>query len=311
MQTHINKPGNRGPVGCNHPNTKEKMKMNKKIMLPALAAFMILVMVATAFPAATALVVKAKADPLNMPLKVVTIAEDDQDRNQGIMIFCVIHDITFNHDKTKGDANDPRAYDPNTCKDNTWVKKWTDYKILVLQPNGELFYWAINLGTSGPSGFSMKCEVIEKDTVEPKVPQDTWEMIKKVVTDRSSDFKCKPRWKSTGGFFYSVGALDLYFTGKRQASEDIAPYIVSVEVLFTDPLTKLPYYGNDIQDLCVLAWPFNDPTEWQKRPYNLQKPEHKELTMVPDAMDGFVSCEDATNFQRSLLGAYIPTAPGN
>jgi hypothetical protein len=297
--------------------------MDKKAMLPALAAFMILVMVATAFPAATAgppvtdggpvrkVVAAKKADPLYMPLTIVTIAEDDQLRNQGIMIFCVTDDLTFNHDKTKGDQNDPRAYDPNTCaKDGTWTKKWTDYKIMILMANGALFAWPINIGNS-PSGFSMKCEVIEKDTVEPKVPQDTWEMIKKVVTDRSSDFKCKPRWKSTGGFSYSVGALDLYYTGTLQRSEDVAPYIVSIEVLYTDPTTLLKYYGADLQDLCVLAWPFNDPTDWQKRPYNLQKPEHKELTLVPDAMDGFVSCEDATNFQRTLLGAYIPTAPGN
>jgi hypothetical protein len=282
-------------------------------MLPALAAFMILVMVATAFPAASAtdgwtvrkVVAAKKADPLYMPLTIVTIAEDDQVRNQGIMIFCVVHDVT------PGPNSNMRAYDPNTCKDSTWTKKWTDYKILVLQANGAMFSWPINIGTSGPTGFSLKCEVIEKDTVEPKVPQGTWEMIKEVVTDRSADFTCKPRWKSTGGLFYSVGALDLYYTGTLQRSEDVAPYIVNVIVTFTDPATKLVYYGNDIQDLCVLAWPFNDPNDWQKRPYNLQKPEHHELTMVPDAMDGFVSCEDATNFQRTLLGAYIPTAPGN
>jgi hypothetical protein len=301
MQTHINKLGHTGRVGC-ITQTKEKMKMDKKKMLPALAAFMILVMVATAFPAATALVVKATKDPLNMPLKVVTIAEDDQTRNQGIMIFCVVHDLT------PGAAM--RAFDPNTCQDPTWIKKWTDYKILVLYANGNTFNWPINIGSS-PAGFTLTCEVIEKDTVEPKVPQGTWEMIKKVVTDRSVDFMCKPRWKSTGGLFYSVGALDLYYIGTLQRSEDVAPYIVNVIVTFTDPATKLVYYGNDIQDLCVLAWPFNDPNDWQKRPYNLQKPEHHELTMVPDAMDGFVSCEDATNFQRGLLGAYIPTAPGN
>jgi hypothetical protein len=305
MQTHINKLGNTSRVGCNHPNIKEKMKMDKKIMLPALAAFMILVMVATAFPAATALVVKAKADPLNLPLKVVTIAEDDQTRNQGIMIFCVVHDLT------PGQGSNMRAYDPNTCKDPTWIKKWTDYKIMVLLPNGALFAWPVSLLPQVPAGFSYVCEVIEKDTVEPKIPQDSYEVLKKVVTDRTADFKCKPRWKSLGGFFYSVGALDLYYKGTLQRSEDVAPYLVNVQIFYTDPTTLLKYYGNDLQDLCVLAWPFNDPTDWQKRPYNLQKPEHKELTMVPDAMDGFVSCEDATNFQRSLLGAYIPTAPGN
>jgi len=282
---------------------------------------MILVMVATAFPAASAAVTKAVStkDPFNMPLTIVTIAEDDQVRNTGMMILCVTHGLTF------GTGSTTRAYDPNTCKQeevqtgvsnqisggaiwNPWIDKWADYKILVLLPNGAKFFWPVS--QPFPTGLVLACEVIEKDTVEPKVPQGSWEILKKEVTDRSSDFICKFRWKALGGFYWSVGSMDLYYVGP-QRSEDVAPYIVDLQATYTDPTTKLIYYGADMQDLCILAWPFNELTDWQKRPYNLQKPESLDLTRVPDSLDGFVSCEDATLFQRTLLGAYIPTAPQN
>jgi hypothetical protein len=278
------------------------MKMEKKIMLPALAAFMILVMVATAFPAASAVAVKAVAarDPVNLPLSIVTIAEDDEGRDTGIMILCVTHDLTF------GPDSNTRAYDPNTCSDSGWLDKWASYKIIVLFADGEKFFWVP--GTTPP--FSMVPEFIEKDTVEPKVPAFAQETLKKEVTDLTASFAWRFRWKYYGGFFWSVGDMDVYYTGV-QHSEYVAPYIIDLQVSYTSPTTKLSYYGADIQDLCILAWPFNDPTDWQKRPFNLQKPERVDLTRVPDPLDGFAGCEDATLFQRSLLGSYIPTAPQN
>jgi hypothetical protein len=281
--------------------------LNKKIMLPTLAAFMILVMVATAFPAATAVVRGRQTNVFNLPLTIVTIAEDDETREKGIMILCVIHDVDFSGAAAETEA-DPRAYDPNTCRDATWLDKWADYKILLLLPNGAKFFWPAN--EASPEGLTLSCEVIEKDTVEPKLPQATWEVLKKMVVDRSSDFECKFRWKAVGGFFWSVGVMDLYYTGP-QRSEDVAPYIVDIQAEYEDPISRVKYYGAEMQDLCILAWPFNDPTEWQKRPFNLQKPERVVLTRVPDALDGFVSCEDAVNLQRTLLGNYIPTAPQN
>jgi len=265
---------------------------------------MILVMVATAFPAATAVVRGAQTNTFNIPMSIVTIAEDDEVRNKGIMVICVTHDVTMGNTDPQG----PLAGDPNTCKDATWLDKWADYKVIVLLPNGAKFFWPVS--QPFPTGLTLACEVIEKDTVEPKLPQDTWEVLKKMVVDRTSDFRCKFRWKAIGGFFWSVGVMDLYYVGP-QRSEDVAPYIVDIQADYQDPISKVHYYGAEMQDLCILAWPFNDPDEWQKRPFNLQKPEHKELTRVPDALDGFVSCEDATLYQRTLLGAYIPTAPGN
>jgi hypothetical protein len=291
--------------------------MNKKTLLPAFAAFMILVMLAVAFPSAAAQV--TSRDSYNMPLTIVTVAEDDQARQTGVMILCVTHGLTF------GTGSDTRALDPNTCLQETvqtgpsntisggptwnpWISKWTDYKILILLPNGAKFFWPVS--QAFPTGLVLACEVIEKDTVEPKVPQASWEILKKMVTDRSSDFVCKFRWKALGGFYWSVGVLDLYYTGP-QRSEDVAPYILDIQAVFTDPTTKLVYYGAEMQDLCMLAWPFNDPSDMQKRPFNLQKPEGLDLVRVPDPLDGFAGCQSATDFQRTLLGSYIPTAPQN
>lgn len=254
----------------------------------------------------------------NLPLTIVTIAEDDEVREKGIMILCVLGDLT-----PATDANDRaamRAFDPNTCRApapvwpfvfvSPWVDKWADYKVLVLLPNGAKLTWPISQ-TLAEQGLDLSCEVIEKDAVEPKLPQDTWEVLKKEVVDRSDDFSCKFRWKAIGGFFFSVGVMDVYYISPLQRSEDVAPYIIDVQAKFKDPISKVEYYGAELQDLCVLAWPFNDPGEWQKRPFNLQKPERVDLTRVPDPLDGFVSCEDATLYQRALLNAYIPTAPQN
>jgi len=292
--------------------------MDKKIVLPALAAFMILVMVATAFPAASAVVRGSQTNVFNLPLTIVTIAEDDEVRNKGIMILCVLGTLD-----PEDDGEAMRAFDPDTCAAVVnqytdvvyaapWIDKWADYKVIVLLPNGAKFFWPVS--QAFPTGLVLTCEVIEKDTVEPKIPQASWEVLKKMVVDVSGDFECKFRWKAIGGFFWSVGVLDVYYTGV-QNSEHVAPYILDIQAAYTDPVSRVVYYGAEMQDLCILAWPFTadpqDSGEWQKWAFTLYKPEGRTVIRVPDPLDGFVSCEDATLFQRQLLQAYIPTAPQN
>ena len=305
--------------------------MDKKIVLPALAAFMILVMVATAFPMATAVVRGSQTNVFNLPLTIVTIAEDDEVRNKGIMVLCVLpwgymagqggpdDKVTLDDDE----MDNMRAFDEDTCAPGPtfptqysprlpswWIDKWADYKIIVLLPNGAKFFWPVS--QPFPDGLVLACEVIEKDTVEPKIPQASWEVMKKMVVDVSADFVCKFRWKSIGGFYWSVGVLDLYYTGP-QNSEHVAPYIIDIQASYTDPVSRVVYYGAEMQDLCILAWPFDDDfdTDWQKAPFKLLKPEGRGVIRVPDPLDGFVSCEDATLFQRMLLDDLIPTAPQN
>lgn len=290
--------------------------MDKKIVLPALAAFMILVMVATAFPAASAVVRGSQTNVFNLPLTIVTIAEDDEVRNKGIMILCVTGALDFTDPR---DQEAARAFDEDTCEagpqyfyepplPSAWIDKWADYKVIVLLPNGAKFFWPVS--QAFPTGLVLACEVIEKDTVEPKIPQASWEVLKKMVVDVSGDFECKFRWKAIGGFFWSVGVLDVYYTGV-QNSEHVAPYILDIQASYTDPVSRVVYYGAEMQDLCILAWPFSDDDEWQKEAFTLYKPEGRTVVRVPDPLDGFVSCEDATLFQRQLLQAYIPTAPQN
>jgi hypothetical protein len=225
--------------------------MNDKFV-PAVAAFLILGILLSATPltyAATALAFGPK-------LEVVTIPQDNQKLEKGIIILGI-------------DPSNPLS---TTRGQYDFISQ---HKIIVTY-NGATLTWAV--GTAGPT---IACNVLEKDKVnvidDPKTgdgKQGSWENLMTTMKDVSDKFVCKVRWKSPAtGVLESVGVLDVYWAGPYPRSERteaqtgavtrtaitgaqagvwIADNIMVVEAFFTVGRTVV--FGSDIQDICVLGW---------------------------------------------------------
>ena len=349
--------------------------MNKT--LPILAAtFILLMLVAAVVPVAavTRLPTPTAKDPV---ITVVSIPEDDQLRNTGVMWFdpgaiagwaiwgalsygstgATILDQAYkmradpwwgslssyiasiNAELASSPPPEPlMALDPQgrfAATDSIiWAKKLSQYKFMVTYQDGlpgASGYVGVDLVTLVNAGkATFQCDIYEKDKVEPKIPQDwsallsslatttslSTEYLKTSITDVSSFFVCKLRSSGEAGVY----VVDVYYIGP-QTSEYVSDLIVAFKVDLLPAATglKTNAWGMDIQDLCILGWPFADPfrggfitygvggsPEWQKFPHLIPKPEHKWIWSSPDPLDGYSNCEEAVMFQRWLMGATIP-----
>jgi hypothetical protein len=213
-------------------------------------------------------------------VRVQTVAEDDEVRNEGIMVLCPTLPLPAG----------AGAADFDTCNDSgddIWEDFHASYKLST----------ALEGIPTDPT--ALMCEVVRKDVESPSAPQFPEEVIATEPTDVSDRFVCITRPVAPG-----VGVLDLYYTGP-QAPEAIGAYELVVLAAFT--VGSQVYYGTDVQDLCVLGWPFNDGIS--NMTFSVDASTEVGLRHLKQAMhplDGFASCEDAALYQRQQLGLTIP-----
>jgi hypothetical protein len=272
--------------------------MNHKF-IPAVAAFLILGMLLSAVPLSY-----AQTYSIGPKLDVVTIPQDDQILNTGVMILGI-------------DPTDPTVQGPSDFM--------SQHKLIITY-NGMPLTW--DLTEAGPT---VVCNVLEKDKVnvvpDPKDgtgKQFDSENLMTVLVDVSANFVCKPRWKSPAtGMLESVGVLDVYYVGPNVAEATlgttapatgtnpayfIADNILVVEAFFSAGRTVV--FGSDIQDICLLGWAVDsadvaaaaDPT------FIITKPDGTQHYIWQNSMGWFVSCESLALAQRAVLG--IPLATG-
>jgi hypothetical protein len=236
-----------------------------KFVLPSAAALLILVIGISSFTPAAA-VSRIALVPY---LQVVTIPEDDQLRQTGIM--------SLNVAAVTGVA---------------YLDLMSQHKLLITL-NGLLV---------STSGLVISCNVAEKD--KEALPKDktttktiiksrqfSQENLKTVLIDVAQYFVCKPRWKPGG---LSVGVLDVYFIGP-QTADFIADHILVVHVTYT--VGRQVFYGTEIQDICVLGKAMTGATVT-----TVTKSNDDMHQLVDDALQKYSSCEEAALVQRAQLG---------
>jgi hypothetical protein len=322
--------------------------LNRALPIPA-ATFIVLMLVAVIVP------VHAQVTPTTTSpqVTIVSIPEDDQVRQTGVMWFdpsaistwtvysaytssAAPNGYLMNASEMRADPlwgsgstytasenvkNTISALDPTgqfAATDSIiYYRKFSEYKLMVTynMVPGANGYVGVPLTTLVSAGSALFfCEVYEKDMVEPKIPQASWELVKTDLTDVSAFYVCKLRDSGEAGVY----VVDMYYLGP-QTSEYVADEIVmfKVELLTAATGLKTPVWGMDMQDLCMLAWPFADPyrlttpalnapMDWQKYPHLIPKSEHKWIWSSPDPLDGYSNCAEAVLFQRTLMGATIP-----
>jgi hypothetical protein len=238
--------------------------MNKYV-LPSAAAFLILVIAFSSYTPAMA-VARITVTPF---LSVVTIPEDDQLRQTGVMLL--------------GVANHEAGTD-----------FLAQYK-LVITLNGVLV---------PTSGLIISCNVAEKDKIvnppdtttgkSPTYPrQFPHELIETSIKDVADWFVCKPRWKPGG---LSVGVLDVYFTGAAGDAAFIADHILVVHVMYT--VGRQIFYGTDIQDICVLGW------SMQAAVAKTTLASNEVIYYFADPLDIWSGCESLALYQLNSLGLF-------
>jgi hypothetical protein len=255
--------------------------MNKYV-LPSAAALLILVIGISSFTPVMA-VSRITLTPF---LQVVTIPEDDQLRQTGVMSLGITP--------------------PATAGGTKFTDYMSQHKLLITL-NGMLV---------STSGLVITCNVAQKDkeALPPdrttgKSPVDKRqfprENLKTVLVDVADMFICKPRWKPGG---LSVGVLDVYYTGTAADSAFIADHILVVHVIYT--VGRQVFYGTEIQDICVLGWSMDSAVRHITKVYYTADPRpgyadipHNSDThdLVPDALGTWSSCEDLALYQRSYL----------
>jgi len=292
--------------------------MNRKL-LPAVAAFLILAMLFGSTPFSYAVTTSVTFGP---QLVVTTIAQDDQVRETGIIILGLPFPV--------GSANSVCTTDPTKAVLSytnpsplplcTPQDLMSQHKLLITY-NGQTLKWRI--GDTGSGVPVVTCNVLEKDKTNVvtdklgKGKQGSWENLETTLVDVSDKFVCKPRWKSPAeGWYESVGVLDVYYAGPFDAHW-IADNILTVEASLAIGRTVI--FGSDIQDICVLAWPFWFPTNG----ITIFKPEYWATVdndhylnwvtqthhVFQNALGIFTSCEDLALIQRDLYGVPLATGP--
>jgi hypothetical protein len=279
-------------------------KMNHKF-IPAVAAFLILGVLLSATPLAYGVNVLT----FGPKLEVVTIPQDNQKLDKGIIILGIIPEA----------ATIPVVPGPTDLL--------SQHKIIVTY-NGATVAWAV--GSPGPT---IACNVLEKDKIavqaDPKSgdgKQGSWENLMTKLVDVSDKFVCKVRWKSPAtGVLESVGVLDVYFVGPlpkpavtstsstaatpgvsgASVGVWIADNILVVEAFFTVGRTVV--FGSDIQDICVLGWPvLPEGIEVAPPTGKILKPDGTVHNIWANAMGSFVGCEELALAQRAVLGIVPP-----
>ena len=239
---------------------------------------------ATPSPTATATVTPTATPtpPVAAPqVRVETVAEDDEARSEGIMVICPGGSIP---------PGDTRAADLDTCDDDNddiWEDIHASYKLSTV-------FEGIPVEPT-----AVMCMVVRNDIVSPSAPQIPEEVIATESTDVTDRFVCMIRPLAPG-----IGVLDVYYTGP-DAAEAVGTYELVVQAILT--VGSRVYYGTDIQDLCVLGWPFNDAGT--NKTFSVDASTEvglKHLKRAPHPLDGFAGCNDAALFQRELLGLTIP-----
>jgi len=248
--------------------------MNKRY-LPAIAALLIVVTCTSFLPVFATLPTRLVAQPT---LTVVTIPQDDQLRNTGVMWF----------------AETQAAFTAGT---GTVEDLMAQFKIIV----------SFNGLPVTPTNFY--CQVIEKDKSNPlKNQQAIWENLVTVPKDESGNFICKWRPGKAG-----VGVLDVYFTGNAETNPNglawfISDYVLVVGASFV--IGRSTVFGTEIQDICILGWPVGTMTVAGMAPavaaYEITKPDGTRHWIYADPLGGFASCEDAALVEKAILGLPIP-----
>jgi len=260
--------------------------MNKQY-LPAIATIFILAIASMSFmPVFATATPVARAQP---QLVVVTIPEDDEVHKTGIIVL----------DEVGPDApyTDTSRTNWLTLRGTTTTPRVQDlmaqYKIMVSY-NG-LYV----------TPTTIVCQVIEKDKVNPIKDRQTAipENLKTSLVDQTGLFACKFRWGKAG-----VGVLDIYYKG-TVAPVFFADYIVLVSATYT--IGRSIVYGAEIQDICVLGWDLGlvangaiVAIHYNKALAGQTADNHN---IFPNPLGNFVSCEDATLYQKHLvMGLPVP-----
>ena len=192
--------------------------MRKEYCLPAVASLLIFGLLFSSIAPVGAAIARPKALPV---LEITTIAEDDEFRKTGVIVFGLPVPTGW-----------PKPSEPG-------FDKLAQYKILVTY-NGVPV--TPNL---------IVCQVFEKDKIAPgKLKQFYEELVKTVVIDVSDNFFCKPRWGKPG-----VGVLDVYYLGP-QHKEYIADNVMVVYASLK--VGRSTIWGTEIQDICTLGWSMAD-----------------------------------------------------
>jgi hypothetical protein len=252
----------------------EKRKMNKRY-LPVIAAILIAITCASIMPVLAQVVTLPTYIYAAPTLTVVTIAQDDQSRETGVMWL----------------ATTQTQYGYFQTASTSWngvQDLMSQFKILV----------SYNGVPVTPS--SLYCQVVEKEKVNPiKNSQGPWENLYTVPVDQTSSFVCKFRWGKPG-----VGVLDVYYIGKGLPAE-ISDFVLVVGANYA--VGRNTVYGTDMQDLCLIGWPIEAAPAWI-----ITKPDGTVHYIYDDPLSDWStstvwkSCEDVALMQKAELGVPIP-----
>jgi hypothetical protein len=215
-------------------------------------------------------------------LQVVTIAEDDEKRETGIMVLGLIPKVDPNVMPWPEDKALDQWCLTASGQFGPCIDKLSQHKILVTF-NGV------------PVNFNYDCQFIKKEKMHPlQKPQFVGEQLRTVLTDESANFVCKLRSGKPG-----VGVLDVYYIGP-QAKQFIADYVMVVSVWTTFGRTTV--YGTEVQDICVLGWAIGDEINGPANTFVLTKPDGTHHFSWPDTLGPFASCEEAALWERDAMG---------
>jgi len=237
--------------------------MNKRY-LPAIASILIIAVAMTSLaPVFAALPTRLVAQPT---LRVVTIAEDDELRESGIMFMGTGTTLA-----TLGSGNEDLM---------------SQFKILVSY-NG--------VPTTPTSTY---CQFIEKDKANPLKDQQFPAENLKTVSKENPNFVCKFRWGKPG-----VGVIDVYYIGD-ELGQYIADYVLVVGADLTVGRTTV--WGTEIQDICLLGWPAPGETAaWLiTKPDGTVHAIYADALGQP-GVGRWISCEDLALQQKDQLGIPI------
>jgi len=252
--------------------------MNKRY-LPAIASLLLIAIVSTSFiPVFAALPTRLVAQPT---LRVVTIAEDDELRQTGIMWMAPNPLVLM------GEVSDAESLLPITSTSDTLAQ----FKILV----------SYNGVPVTPTSTS--CQFVEKDKSHPLKNQQFVAENLVSVPKENTNFICKFRWGKPG-----VGVIDVYYTGDFLA-QYIADYILVVGAALAVGRTTVT--GTEIQDICLLGWPFEPgviegslgiPLDINPGvPVTITKGNGDYHLIVPNPLGPIASCEDFALFQKDIV----------
>jgi hypothetical protein len=250
-----------------------KKEMNKRYLSAIAALFIVTITASTFMPAVRAQMTTGLYAQALPTLQVKTIAEDDEFHKTGIILLGI--------SPTTG----PYSYYAGT-----------QYK----QPK-YLSQFKVSVSYNGvPVTATLTCEVIEKDKVNAlKTKQGDWENLITVPKDMTANFVCKYRESKPG-----VGVIDVYWQGPATGSpilsvgQFIADYILVVKFAYTVGHTVV--YGTEMQDICVLGWPFSLSYEI------VTKPDGTEHYVWELPLGFYTGCEDLALVEKDILG--IPIA---